>query len=283
MNIKTIGILGGDIRMIYAGEEFEKDGYVVRYFGFDKIDDKYNDDISSVLECDCIILPVPSTKDKETIFMPLSSQKVYIQDLPKRLSEKPVFCCISKSLTNVNEDFGKLNLIDYYEAPGFAEENAIPTANATMAIIHTLISKPLVNVPVLIMGYGRIGKACAKACQADFCDVSVSVRSDKNDAEIKQAGYNKENSLNLMYPDKYEIIINTVPHMLLDRDTLSKLNPNALIIDLASDKGGTDFAFARQMNIQAILASGLPGKYYPEEAGKIIEKIIARLVEEGIG
>jgi dipicolinate synthase subunit A len=55
---------------------------------------------------------------------------------------------------------------------------------------------------------------------------------------------------------------------------------HALIIDLASKPGGTDFRYAEKRGIKALLAPGLPGIVAPKTAGQIIAKTLSRLVSE---
>ena len=53
-----------------------------------------------------------------------------------------------------------------------------------------------------------------------------------------------------------------------------------MIIDLASGKGGTDFEYAEKLGLKAILAPGLPGKYFPKKAVLIIKDTITKMIKE---
>jgi dipicolinate synthase subunit A len=75
-----------------------------------------------------------------------------------------------------------------------------------------------------------------------------------------------------------DIIFNTVPHMVLDSSILKYATPDILIIDLATQPGGTDFEAANTFGLKAILAPGLPGKVAPFTAGKILADVIPRLL-----
>jgi len=77
-----------------------------------------------------------------------------------------------------------------------------------------------------------------------------------------------------------DIVFNTVPAMVLDRDLLFKLNKEALIIDLASKPGGVDFLAAEELGIKTIHALGLPGKTAPVSAARIIKDTIYNILEE---
>ncbi|MGE5403658.1 MAG: dipicolinic acid synthetase subunit A, partial [Candidatus Saccharibacteria bacterium] len=77
-----------------------------------------------------------------------------------------------------------------------------------------------------------------------------------------------------------DVIFNTAPTMVLNDQVLSRMSPDTLIIDLASQPGGTDFENANRYGIKAILAPGLPGKVAPKMAGRILAEVIPRLILE---
>ena len=78
--------------------------------------------------------------------------------------------------------------------------------------------------------------------------------------------------------NQIDIIFNTVPAMILDRDILKYANPSIVIIDLATQPGGTDFEAANAFGLKAILAPGLPGKVAPVTAGNILADVVPRLI-----
>lgn len=59
---------------------------------------------------------------------------------------------------------------------------------------------------------------------------------------------------------EFDIIFNTVPSMILDRELLKNVKKDALIIDLASKPGGVDFEAAKDYGVRVIWALSLPGK-----------------------
>lgn len=282
MSIKTIGIIGGDIRMYHMGKAFSENNYQVLFSGFENIHNINCVDIDHTAKCDYIVLPLPPTRDNKTICTPFSDKKIAIDDkLAKMIGNKPVFCGMAEKLKLACSAFEDKNIYDYYEESEFAVKNAVPTADATVALARTLVKdSSLVNVPVLVLGYGRVGKACAKAFKDAFALVYAGARKESDFVQIEKDGYKLENSVNINNPSYYKIIVNTVPHLILDKDVLLKINKNAIIIDLASGKGGVDFETTRALGIKAVHALGLPGKYYPERAGIIIEETILKIIEE---
>jgi dipicolinate synthase subunit A len=77
-----------------------------------------------------------------------------------------------------------------------------------------------------------------------------------------------------------KFIFNTVPALVLDKEILSEVESEAVIIDLASAPGGTDFEVAGELGIKALLSLGLPGKVAPKTAGQILAKVIPELIME---
>ena len=75
-----------------------------------------------------------------------------------------------------------------------------------------------------------------------------------------------------------DIIINSVPAMMINAELLTRVPSRALILDLASPPGGVDFDAAARMNIKAKLLPGLPGIVAPETAGAILASSIPKLI-----
>ncbi len=59
------------------------------------------------------------------------------------------------------------------------------------------------------------------------------------------------------------------------------MQPGTLLLDLASAPGGTDFAAAEKLGIQAVHALSLPGKTAPATAAKAIAQTISGILSEG--
>ena len=61
---------------------------------------------------------------------------------------------------------------------------------------------------------------------------------------------------------------------------LACLPPGAVVIDLASAPGGTDFATAKALGVRAVLAGGLPGRCAPATAGALIAQTVLGMLRE---
>ena len=78
----------------------------------------------------------------------------------------------------------------------------------------------------------------------------------------------------------YDIVINTVPALVLTRSELEMMKKDALIIDLASKPGGTDFEAAQRLGRRVVHALALPGRTAPITSGKIIAEAVRNIFIE---
>lgn len=75
---------------------------------------------------------------------------------------------------------------------------------------------------------------------------------------------------------KYDIIFNTIPSMILDKERLNLLKKETIIIDLASKPGGVDFTTAKELGLNARLELGLPGRIAPITSAEYIYNVVLR-------
>ena len=70
---------------------------------------------------------------------------------------------------------------------------------------------------------------------------------------------------------------------MLTRPLLEQLQPECLIIDLASRPGGVDFEAAGELGLKTIWALSLPGKVAPITAGGIIRDTVLHMMADLTG
>lgn len=281
----NIGIIGGDLRIVKLAEMLAKDNYIIYTYGFEKA----NLDNPNILRCkeieeltknsNIIISGMPFSKNKEDIFAPFSDEKIIIKDLFTKIQGKTFIAGgIDKSLREKEEN---IKIIDLLEIEELTVLNAIPTAEGAIQIAMEETEITLHNSNVLILGFGRIGKILAKMLNGIGAKVSCEARKSKDLIWIKTLGY-KSIPLNSLDEslDKYDIIFNTIPSLILDANRLKKLNRNCLLIDLASAPGGIDFELAKDIGIKTIWALALPGKVAPITSAKYIKDIIYNIIQK---
>lgn len=134
---------------------------------------------------------------------------------------------------------------------------------------------------VLVLGFGRVAKLVAHQLHALGARVSVAARKWADLAWAEAYGYEAEHIEKLDgWLCAYDLVINTVPHRVLDEGRLADLRPGCLVIDLASKPGGVDFESAARLGVKCIWALSLPGKVAPVTSGKIIRDTIYHIFDE---
>ena len=162
--------------------------------------------------------------------------------------------------------------MDILEDDTYQFENAAITAECALRMAGERITVTFRGAPVLIVGWGRIGKHLAFLLKAHGSRVSILSRSPRHRAEAASMGMRAvaPEDLAKRLPE-YRIIFNTAPAMMIPKD-LGRLCPDSLKIELASLPGmeGDD----------VVKANGLPGILAPESSGKLIAATVVRLLQE---
>ena len=269
--------MGGDLRNFFLAKLLSKEKHEVKVYGFEKIEnfrecETYENMLSS---SEIVVLPIPFTKDKKTINMPLSNRNIRIQELAYHLENKTIF------VGNMPEDIQEIlkekqnEVIDFMKKEEFAVLNAIPTAEATIEIILKNTNKILQGSHCLILGFGRIGKVLAHKLQGLAVDVTCMVTNEIEKAWAIAYGYQTTTIEKLQnYYTKikqYDIIINTIPKIIF-KEELKEIKKETLVIDLASKPYGIDRKIVEEENINFIEALGLPREISTNDISKIYER-----------
>ncbi len=165
----------------------------------------------------------------------------------------------------------KYQTIDLLKDSLYLAENANITAHCAVKHAITRLPVTLDRCPVLIVGWGRIGKCLAHLLRQMGAIVTVATRKESDRAILAALGYETEDSVNLGYSlIRYRVIFNTVPTMVLPRQSIEFCHKDCLKIDLASKPGidADDVLWAR----------GLPNKDAPESSGALIARTILRFL-----
>ncbi|MBQ2892887.1 MAG: hypothetical protein IJE24_02015 [Oscillospiraceae bacterium] len=161
-------------------------------------------------------------------------------------------------------------VLDMLQDARYIAENAAITADCAIRVARERMNTVWRGCPVLIIGWGRIGKCLAAQLKALDADVTVSARKDADISILQALGFGAVNTADLN-PGRYRIIFNTVPSAVLSKEQCKICDANTLKIELASKPGIED--------TNVISALGLPAKYAPETSGKLIADTFIRLLQ----
>ena len=163
--------------------------------------------------------------------------------------------------------------IDFLKDPRYLAENAYITAECAVEIALSYLPVTLRQCPVLVIGWGRIGKCLGQIFHALGADLTVAARKTSDRAVCCALGYHAEDTARLAdHLHRYRLIINTVPQKILSPQEIAGCHPDCVKIDLASGTGMEDNS--------VIVARGLPGIHMPESSGRLIAETFVRLCRE---
>ena len=154
--------------------------------------------------------------------------------------------------------------IDLLQDPVYVAENADITARCAIKLLCECLPCTLKNLPILVIGWGRIGKCLARLLQANDALVTVYARKEADRAMLSALGYSVQNALE---PTGFRVVINTTPAVVLPN-----CPKDAFKMELSSvlGIGGDDVLWAR----------GLPAIHAPESSGKLIADTVIRLLNK---
>ncbi|WP_203362459.1 dipicolinic acid synthetase subunit A [Bacillus sp. REN10] len=286
-----VAVLGGDARQLEIIRKLTELDAKIYLAGFDQLEQSFTGAVKESMEdipfeeMDAIVLPVAGLQangEVETVFS--NSHLRLSKDIFEKTPDHCViFTGISPPLlTNMAEKAGR-KIVRLFDRDDVAIYNSIPTAEGAvlMAIQHTDFT--IHGSTVVVIGMGRVGMSVARTFNNLGAHVLVGARKSEHLARAIEMGVTpfKMNELSAV-AEKADIIINTVPSLVVTASAIAKMRPHTLIIDLASKPGGTDFRYAEKRGIKAILALGLPGLVAPKTAGQILANVLAELLKNDV-
>ena len=139
---------------------------------------------------------------------------------------------------------------DYLKREELAVQNAAVTAEGAVCLAMEELPYTIDRTPVLVIGYGRIGRLLAKKLNALGAIVTVAARSLESRAWAQSEGSKAcpIEALESTLPH-FPLIFNTAPAEVLSESLLARVRRDCLIIDLASKPGGIDQLCARRLDV----------------------------------
>lgn len=282
-------IIGGDLRIVKLAEMLAKEENQIYVYGLEKAEDLKNK--SNIIQCDTIkktvqdseivIGPIPFSSNENTVNAPFSDKEITIREMMHVINAKVLIAggITPEVYDMANDEY--IEIIDIMKREELAVLNTIATAEGTIQIAIENTNKILHGSEVLILGFGRIGKVLARKLAGLAVKVTCAARKDEDLAWIQAYGH-KATNINSIGPNlgQYDIIINTVPHMILTEERLANVKQECLLIDLASNPGGIDKKAVKDRNLKFVWALSLPGKVAPTTSAEFIKDTIYNIIKE---
>lgn len=283
----AIAVIGGDSRQIMVAEALAKLGAKVNIYGHQP--DRFSGEIQGHAELagachdvNAVILPISGINDQGLVRGDAPGQMIAIGPLMTALPEATIIMTGSFSARwrEVAVRRGYL-VYEYAEADEIAILNSIPTAEGAVQLAMEHMPITIHHSRVAVMGFGRVGQTVARLFNALGAKVTVAARRREVLARAWEMGLATHClEAGSVFPSDWDLVINTIPALVIGREFLARLPSESVVLDLASPPGGTDFEAAAELNIKAILAPGLPGKVAPKTAGALLATAIPEILEK---
>ena len=282
---KNIGIIGGDLRILKLIELLKEDGYNVYTYNMNINNDSNNlSNISKLIDLsDYIVSGIPISKDEKTVTSIYNTEKIYLEDIVDKMKNKTFIAGkISNKIVGLMKQNGNV-VYDLMEDEVLTINNAVSTVEGTISKIISNTEKNIYESDILILGYGRIGKLLAERLEGFKANVFCEARNEKDLTWIKTSGFTPiylNDLKQYLETIDFDVIVNTVPEIILDKKLLDLVNKKTYIVDLASKPGGLDFDYADSINLNYEWTLAVPGKVAPTSSAKYIKESLEKIIEK---
>ncbi|MBP1759817.1 MAG: dipicolinic acid synthetase, subunit [Firmicutes bacterium] len=279
-------VIGGDDRELYLISELQKQGAYIVGVGFEKASPISGMTLAPSLEdvvsqVDVLLFPMFGTDERGVVKAkysnsPIVLNKKVLESIPARV---PLVIGFARPALRAVADNLGLKLVETGSLNELAILNSIPSAEGAIQMAMEATTITIHGSNSFVLGLGRCGWTLARMLQGIGARVTGVARKPSDLARAVEMGLHAVHFAELEDEiSQAEIIFNTIPYPVLDRMMLDKVARDAVIVDLASIPGGTDFEYAQMLGIKALLAPGLPGLVAPKTAGRILAQIYPQLI-----
>ncbi|MEL1133988.1 dipicolinate synthase subunit DpsA [Desulfitobacterium sp. THU1] len=281
-----VAVIGGDDREIYMIPELQKLGAYIVGVGFEKAAPLegvtlLSSPIEAVAKADVLLFPMYGTDERGGVKAkysdsPIVLNKEFLKEVPPHVT---LFIGWARPALKSAAELLGIQVVETANLDQLAILNSIPSAEGAIQMAMEASPLTIHGSECFVLGLGRCGWTLARTLKGMGAHVTGVARKPADLARAIEMGLEAVHFSDLEdRVGKADMIFNTAPHLILDKALLEQLNKEAVIIDIASIPGGTDFEYAKVLGIKALLAPGLPGKVAPKAAGKILAQVYPQLI-----
>ncbi len=285
--------LGGDKRQLEIIKKLIEKELVIDLVGYDliNIDGTTHKDIDNldISLYDFIFFPVNGVKDNFSISCTYGTKDIQLTTslLNKCKDKVKIFTGIKTDILNKMLDIANKECIALMDDPDIKKENSIPTVEGIIGHLIYNTEFTINGSNIFVLGYGNVGKPLVESLIHLKANVTVGIIKQEEFIELVSNQipciYTNNHDIMQSTMQDSDIIINTVPELILNREYLEKLNNNNVyILDISSHPHGVDFKSANELHLKNKLLLGIPGEVAPKTAGNILAKKINNIIKEDI-
>lgn len=285
MGLSSITILGGDLRHCYTAEYLHTQGWQVVCFHTPKFPQSTGIQISDTLEqaleySDLIFLPTPLTKDGNSLLQTETAfPSIPLSKLWEKISSRHTLATINLQKEFIRQLTDKhCRFLSLAQSLNFTVENAQLTAEGLLSEVIRCTPFSLSEANVLLLGYGNCGSAITRLIKPLCRNIYLLEQQPEKQAQAKVDGIfpiSAEDFPQIL--PQCQILINTIPAFVLELSSLLLLHSTCHIFDIASAPFGFPADITEKCLLPYYRLPGIPGRFSPVSAGKMIGKTIERM------
>ena len=215
--------------------------------------------LAEAMDCDIALLPLPDSSSAAAPLLSLAGQKRRVYHGRLHPSQKKALANRGWQLINLQED------------DAYIRENALISAEGALHAAMTRVDFALRGALCAVVGYGRIGQELTRLLLALGAEVRVVARREESQQQAEKGGARAFGIADMAEAlHGAQMLFNTVPSQIITPDALHVLASGALIMELASPPYGFDLDAARALGFDAVLENGLPSRYAPRTAARLL-------------
>ena len=256
------------------------EGHEVHTLGL-HADDERNMDIEWA---EALIFPYPYAVRNELV-PAFSGITLHAEDVLKRAGEN-VWILAGKGMEpyalSAEMLHKRFRLLKYGDVQLLSEQNAEISAEAALCEAMQRTEKTLMDMTVLVTGYGLFGRALARRLRLLGAEVWIAAR------RMEQRLLAADDGMHPVQMEKIEelisgmdLVFNTVPAQVITERALENLKTGSWILELASAPYGFDRETASALGVHCEILPALPARYAPVSAALALKEATIRLLTEG--
>lgn len=266
-------MVGGDQRSLALETLLKQDGYEMDTLGLHVGDEE----TVQPAQADAVLFPYPFAVRRECV-PALTGLTIHPQDVLSRLRlGVPVLAGRGmESYISGVHSFKRYEDVDL-----LLDQNAALSAEAAVCETMQRTPKALMDMTVLVVGYGRFGRALAQRLKALGAAVWVAARRQEPRLLAASEGMCPVSLADMDAAlKKADIVLNTVPARVLEEEKLRLLQPGVPLLELASAPYGFDRDLAVALGHPCEVLPALPARYAPHSAALALRQATIQLLLE---
>lgn len=274
-------ICGGDERFVILAGMLQAEGHEVCCLGMDKAALPSGvRRVSAPESADAAVFPLPAEKAQGMLNAPFASEPRTALGVLGDTGETPLILGgkLSTKFRETALERGQ-RVFDCMQRPEFTAGNAAITAEGAVSRLMEASDKAIQDMKVLVIGWGRIGKLLLQKLRGLNADACLMSKNPEARSLASAMGYEAlAPNCGRALMSSFDAVINTAPAQVLGE--LSALRDSCILMELASTPGGIDPQAACDRGMRYIAAPGLPGKYAPVSAARLIYGAVTNIFKE---